>query len=311
MSNDLSERLDRVEEALDIIVRDAQMVLPESISPAAVRRIRALLSPVLPFSDAAVAGDIPAHREATNSTDPATARWQCADCGSWNLKERFDCHECGGFVPPRPAGRSFKGTAPFGAGPHDDSSASIGAAVAKESAGGATPPIGTEPPTTPPLSEEREREIRRATVNDWPDLSGAWWDAKIDLLAALDHWRWRAERFEALYGGAQKALDHERARAEAAEERVARLRDDAYELVRGASRDGNALADALRYKAAVERLEGLLDRHESVCLYGDDEGDDWFTVTPSNTVRGPATIGRAAKFLEAIEAVPLPGGAKT
>ena len=148
-------------------------------------------------------------------------------------------------------------------------------------------------------------------MNDWPDLSGAWWDAKIDLLAALDHWRWRAERFEALYGGAQKALDHERARAEAAEERVARLRDDAYELVRGASRDGNALADALRYKAAVERLEGLLDRHESVCLYGDDEGDDWFTVTPSNTVRGRATIGRAAKFLEAIEAVPLPGGAKT
>ena len=43
MSNDLSERLDRVEEVLDIIVRDAQMVLPESISPAAVRRIRALL----------------------------------------------------------------------------------------------------------------------------------------------------------------------------------------------------------------------------------------------------------------------------
>ena len=285
MSNDLSERLDRVEEALDIIVRDAQMGLPEAISPAAVRRIRALLSPVLPFSDAAVAGDIPAHREATNSTDPATARWQCADCGSWNLKERFDCHECGGFVPPRPAGRSFKGTAPFGAGPHDDSSASIGAAVAKESAGGATPPIGTEPPTTHPLSEEREREIR--AMISMEDVQHAFLVVR-DLLSALDHERTRAEaageRNENNLLAASTGLDHNRERANAAEA---------------------LLADALRYKAAVERLNEWYAAGRQPCLTG--LGAGWRLQLAAPWLE----VWRPLGPLEAIEAVPLPGGAKT
>ena len=68
-SNDLSERLDRVEEAVRLVARRIQD--GEWLDTAG--EIDALLSPLLPNLDAAVEGDIPAHREVTNSTDFATA----------------------------------------------------------------------------------------------------------------------------------------------------------------------------------------------------------------------------------------------